>query len=76
MVKTISASEARKRFGEISDEVTFMGVTYLVLKNNKPSFEITPTKKKVNTEVDPKFKADLDEFEKEYGDVLQELAGR
>lgn len=76
MTKTISISQMRSNIAQISDEVQFQGVKYVVLKNGKPAIEITPSKKSQDLNIDPSFEKDLNEFEQEYGGLLQELANK
>lgn len=66
----------RNKIAQISDEVQFKGVHYLVLKNGKPAIEISPSKKSYDLNIDPSFEDDLKEFEQEYGELLQELADK
>lgn len=66
----------RKKIAQISDEVQFKGIHYIILKNGKPAIEISPSKKSQDLNIDPSFERDLKEFEQEYGELLQELAGR
>lgn len=76
MEKIISASEARKRFAEIQDEVK-SGVTYVVMSHGREQMRLVPPQP-VNTtsDVDPNLEKDIDAFFSEYGDVLTELAKR
>ena len=76
MIKKISISQMRSNISKISDEVQFKGVKYIVLKNGKPAIEITPSKKSRDLTVDPSFEKDLEEFEMEYEELLQELANK
>lgn len=77
MTKTISAAEARKRFGEITDRVTYSGEQYQVLKNGKPAVIISPAKpKRPKQTIDPSLEKDLKEFTEQYKEALAELASR
>lgn len=71
--KVISTAEARKRFAEITDEVR-LGAVYVVVRHGKEVARIVPPT--ANQEVDPGLDADIQDFFREYGDVLTELAKR
>lgn len=66
----------RSKIAQISDEVQFKGIKYVVLKNGKPALEISPSAKSRNLNVDPALEKDLKEFEQEYGKLLRDLADR
>ena len=42
MLKRISAQEARKRFGELMDEVRLKGDRYIVERGNRPMVAVIP----------------------------------
>lgn len=73
MRKTISAAEARKRFAEITDEVAFGGVEYMILKSGKPVAVIMPPelKPKPNTNELHQW---LDAITEEYREDFEALA--
>ena len=74
MIKTITVSEARARFAEITDDVSFNGTEYIVTKNDKEIARITTLTEK--TPLSEEVAQYVDEFVAEYSDALQELAHR
>ena len=73
-MKTISAAEARKRFAEITDEVRQGKTTYSIVRHGKEVARLLPPAG--NEEVDPNLDVDIQDFFREYDDVLTELAKR
>ena len=75
MSKTISASEAREKFSEITDSVAYTGESFIIVKNGKQIARLVPITPE-KPRVDPNLEADLKEFEDQYQDALTELANR
>lgn len=73
-MKIISAAEARKRFAEITDEVRQGKTSYTIVRYGKEIARLMPPA--TTQDVDPLLESDIDDFFKEYGDVLVELAKR
>lgn len=73
-IKTISATEARQRFAELTDEVRQTGIVYSIVRHGKEVARITPPKDIEHREVDPNLEQDIDEFFSEYKTVLEQLA--
>lgn len=77
MIKTISVSEAQKKFSRITDEVGTKGQTYIIEKHGKKFVQLVPANQSLDQiAVDNNFEHDLQEFEEQYSDVLRELAKR
>lgn len=75
MTKTISSSEARKRFAEIIDEVQKNKTSYSVIRHGKAVLTIgPPNSANMSDSIDPQFDTDLKEFVEEYREALTELA--
>lgn len=72
MPKTISISEVRKRFADISDEVEFKGTSYTVLKNGKPSIRISPAT--VKAKMSPRLREHMEQFMTKYDKDFRKLA--
>ena len=71
MTKTISSTEVRKRWSEISDKVTYSGEQYQVLKHGKPSVVISVSNTVLPT---PTFKRRLKKFMDRNDADLKKLA--
>lgn len=71
-MKTISTSEARKRFAAIAEELREGKTSYSVVRHGKEVFRMVPPADA--QEVDPNLEQDIHEFFEEYGDVLAKLA--
>ncbi len=76
MIKSISVSEARERFAEITTEVAHSGVKYEIMKHGKVCAVISSPKDLNDKAVDVNFQQDLDEFTLLYNDALKELSSR
>ncbi len=74
MEKIISASEARKRFAEISDEVRTQGVSYTVVSHGREQVRIVPPQKTSSEKSD--FSEIAKRVIKQYDEALTELAKR
>lgn len=72
MTKTISISEVRKHFADISDEVEYKGTSYTVLKNGKPSIRISPAL--VTPKISPRLRKHMDRFMTKYDKDFRKLA--
>lgn len=72
MVKTISASEARTKFGEIIDDVNFHQVEYVILKHDKEVARLVPESRA--SKVTPDFMAHMAKFADRYHKDLSRLS--
>lgn len=72
MVKTISISEAQKKFGHITEEVLKMGLEHEVIKDGKPIVKIIPVS--LSVRLRPALEKRLEKFEKRYDYDLKKLA--
>lgn len=75
-MKTISTSEARKRFAEITDEVRLKGHSYSIVRHGKEVAQLIPAKDGPGLKIDPKLKDQLADFFNRYDETLRELAKR
>lgn len=74
MTKTISATEARKYFAQITNEVMYSHLEYHVVKHGKLGVKIIPATLKKN--LDPNLKKHLQKFKNRYDYDLKKLAER
>lgn len=72
MIKTISVTEAQKKFGHIADEILKTGLGYEVIKDGKPIVKIIPIS--LGVKLRPALEKRLEKFEKRYDYDLKKLA--
>ncbi len=74
--KTISAAEARKRFAEIIDEVSFSETEYIVMKHGKNTAKITGTDANTSPTITPEIIAQVNSITKRFQEDLRTLADK